>query len=61
MRVFESRVLRKTFRLKKKEVAGGWRKMLIGYLHNLHSSANIRVIKSRKIRWAEPVARDCHT
>jgi hypothetical protein len=54
--VFEYRVLRKIFGLKREE-DGSWRKLHNDELHNLHSSPNIvRVIKSRKMRWAGHVA-----
>jgi hypothetical protein len=37
---------------------GDWRKMHNKELHNLYSSPNIiRMIKSRRIRWARHVAR----
>jgi hypothetical protein len=54
LRVFENRVLRRIFGPKRDEVTGGWRK-----LHNdLYSSPNIiRMIKSRRMRWAGHVAR----
>jgi hypothetical protein len=49
--VFENRVLRRIFILKREEVTGGSRK-LHKENHNLYSSQNIvRIIKSRKIRW----------
>jgi hypothetical protein len=39
-------------------VTGGWRKLHNEELHNLYSSPSIiRIIKSRKIRWAGHVAR----
>jgi hypothetical protein len=39
-------------------VTGDWRKLLNEELHNLYSSSNIiRMIKSRRLRWAEHVAR----
>jgi hypothetical protein len=58
MRVFENRVLRKIFRPKRDEVTGGWRKLHIKELHNLHFSPSIiRMIKSRRMRWAGHVAR----
>jgi hypothetical protein len=34
---------------------GGWRKLFEEY-DNLYSPASIKVIKSRKVRWAENVA-----
>jgi len=58
LKVFENRVLRRIFGPKRDEVTGEWRK-----LHNLgrnilYSSPNIvRVIKSRRMRWAGHVAR----
>jgi hypothetical protein len=58
LRVFENRVLRRTFGLKRDEVTGDWRKMHNEELHNLYSSPNIiRMIKSRGLRWAGHVAR----
>jgi hypothetical protein len=57
LRVFENRVLRKIIVPKRKE-DGSWRKLHNDELHSLYSSPNIvRVIKSRKMRWAEHVAR----
>jgi hypothetical protein len=48
LRVFENRMLR-IFRPKRNEVTGGWRK--------LYSSPSIiRMIKSRRMRWAGHVA-----
>jgi hypothetical protein len=56
-RVFENRVLRRTFGPKKEE-DGSWRKLHNDELHSLYSSTNIvRMIKSRRIRWAGHVAR----
>jgi hypothetical protein len=56
--VFENRVLRKILELKTDEVIGGCRKLHNEQLHNLYSSPNIiRMIKSRRMRWAEHVAR----
>jgi hypothetical protein len=47
----ENRVLRKTFGPKREEVAGEWRRLHNGELHNLYASLNIiRVIKSRRMR-----------
>ena len=57
MRVFENRVLKKTFGLKRDEVKGEWRKLRNEELYNLISSTNVtRVIKSR-MRWARHMAR----
>jgi hypothetical protein len=51
-------VLRKIFGLKREELAGGWRRLHNGKLHNLHASPNIvRVSKWRRIRWVGHVAR----
>jgi hypothetical protein len=51
-RVFEDRVLRRIFGVK-----GGWRKLHNEELHNLYSSPSIiRIIKSRRMRWAGQVA-----
>jgi hypothetical protein len=56
LRVFENRVLRKIFGTKMEEDRS-WRK-LHNELHSLYSSLNIvRVIKSRRMRWAGHVAR----
>jgi hypothetical protein len=57
LRVFENRVLRRIFGLKRDEVTGKWRKLHNGKLHNLYSSPDIiRQIKSRRMRWAGHVA-----
>jgi hypothetical protein len=50
LRVFENRVLRRTFGPKMDEVVGGWTK-LYNELHNLYCSPNIiRMINSRRRR-----------
>jgi hypothetical protein len=55
--VFENRVLRRIFGSKRAEVTGEWRRLLNEKLNDLYSSPNIiRVIKSRRMRWAEHVA-----
>jgi hypothetical protein len=57
LRVFENRVLRRIFGPKRDEVTGKWRKLNNEELHDMYSSPNIvRVIKSRKMRWAGHVA-----
>jgi hypothetical protein len=56
--VVENRALRRIFGPKRDEVTGGWRKLHNEKLHNLYPSQNIiRMIKSRRIRWAGHVAR----
>jgi hypothetical protein len=56
--VFENRVLRRIFGPKRDRVTGGWRKLYSEELHNLYSSPSIiRIIKSRRMRWAGHVAR----
>jgi hypothetical protein len=51
--VFENGVLRRIFIPKRDEVTGGWRKLHNEELHNLYSSPSIiRIVKSRRMRWA---------
>ncbi|KAJ4442180.1 hypothetical protein ANN_12046 [Periplaneta americana] len=58
LRVFENKVLRKIFGAKRDEVTGEWRKLHNIELHTLYSSPDTnRNIKSRRLRWAEHVAR----
>jgi hypothetical protein len=54
--VFENRVLR-IFGPKRDEVMGGWRKIHNEELLNLYLSPSIiRMIKSRRMKWAGHVA-----
>jgi hypothetical protein len=56
--VFENRVLRRIFWAKRDEVQQEWRKLHYEELNYLYSTSNIfRVLKSRRMRWAEQVAR----
>jgi hypothetical protein len=58
LRVFENGVLRRIFGPKRDEVTRQWRKIRNRELKDLFSSSNIlRVIKSRRMRWAGHVAR----
>jgi len=42
---------------KREEVTGGWKRLHEDELHNLYAAPNIRVTKSRRIRWARHVVR----
>jgi hypothetical protein len=56
--VFENRVLRRIFGLKRDEVTGEWRKFHNKELHDLYSSSSIiRIIKPRRMRWVGHIAR----
>jgi hypothetical protein len=56
--VFENRVLKRIFFPKRNEVTRDWRKLHNEELHNLYSSPYIiRMILSRRMRWAGHVAR----
>jgi len=55
--MFENRVLRRIFGPKRDEVTGEWRKLHNEELNDLYCSPNIlRVVKSRRVRWAGHVA-----
>ena len=57
MGVFENRVLRRIFGHKRGEKTGEWRKLHTEEIKGLYSSPNIiRVIRSRRMRWAGYVA-----
>ena len=58
MRMFENWVPRRISEPKRDEVKGKWRKLNNEELNDLYSSPSIvRVIKSRKMRWAGHVTR----
>ena len=55
--MFENRVLKRIFGLKRDEVIRAWRKLHNKELDAVYSSLNIiRVIRSRILRWAGHVA-----
>jgi hypothetical protein len=55
--VFENRVLRRIFGPKRNEVTGEWKKLHNEELRDLYSSPSIiRIIRSRRKRWAGHVA-----
>ena len=57
MRVFENMVLRRIFGPRRDEVTGEWWRLHNEELNDLYSSPNtVRVIKSRRMRWAGHVA-----
>jgi hypothetical protein len=56
--MFENRMLRRLFGLKRDELMGDWRKLHNEVLHNLYSSPSIiRMTKSRRTKWAGHVAK----
>jgi hypothetical protein len=58
LRVCENKVLRRICRVKRNEVTRGWRKLHNEEHRDLYSSpSKIRIIKSRRMRWAGHVAR----
>jgi hypothetical protein len=55
--VFEKKVLRRIFGPERDEITGGWRKLHNEEVRDLYSSPSIiRIIKSRRLRWAGHVA-----
>jgi len=55
---FKYRVLRRIFGPKREEGTGDWRRLHNEELYNFYSSSNmIRVIMSRRMRWAGRVTR----
>jgi hypothetical protein len=58
LRVFENGVLRRIFCSKREDVTGERRRLHNNELYAVYSSLNIiRVMKSRRLRWAGHVAR----
>jgi len=58
LRVFENMVLRRIFEMRRDKVTGEWRRLHNEELNDFYSSPFIvRVIKSRRMRWAGHVAR----
>ena len=56
--MFENRVLRRIFGPRSDGVTGEWRKLHNEELNDLYPSPNnVRMIKSRRLRWAGHVAR----
>jgi len=58
LRVFENMVFRRIFGPRREEMTGKWRRLHNEELNDLYSSPNfVRVMKSRRMRWAGHVAR----
>ena len=56
LRVSENRALKKVFGPKREEVTGEWRKLHNEELNDMYSCI-VRMLKSRRMRWAGHVAR----
>jgi hypothetical protein len=50
LRVFENRLVGRIFEPEMEEVTGDWIRLHNEELHNLYTSPNIRVTKSRRMR-----------
>jgi hypothetical protein len=62
LRVFEKRVLRRIFGPEREDVKRGLRKLHNEEFHDLYSSPNnIRLLKLKKMRWEDHVARMVET
>ena len=58
LRVFENKGLRKIYGPKRDEMTGEWRRLHNEELHGLYDSPDVvRIMKSRRLRWAGYVAR----
>jgi hypothetical protein len=57
LRIFENRVLRRIFGIKREDMVESFRRMHNAELHSLYASPNITgAIKSRRVRWVGNVA-----
>ena len=56
LRVFENIVFRRTFGPRRDEVTGEWRRLHNEELNDLYSPSIVRVLKSRRMKWAGHVA-----
>jgi hypothetical protein len=57
LRVFENRMLQRTFGLRRDDITEGWRKLHNKELHNLYCSPSInRMTMSKRMRWTGHVA-----
>ena len=58
LQVFENKVLRKIFGPKRDDQTGEWKRLYNGELHDLYGKPDIiRIVKSRRLRWAGHVTR----